>query len=954
MPPTKKGHQPAPGLQVELLEDSFAALAPQGEDLVDLFYEKLFFLHPAVKPLFANTDMGSQKKHLLDSLVLVVNNLRAPDKLVPALKAIGARHQQYGAKPEHYPVVAETMLSAMAELAGDLWTDELHAAWEEAFGLVAQIMLDAYLKEEKTMAPPTTPAATNGLNLHLLDALPVPAFAVDDKGKVLNWNAAMEELTGKSADKVLGKKAWAAFYDKRQPNPVDEALMGEEPADEEIEIIHAQSQKKVSAHLKVMPLFDAEGDLEGAVATAGGSNGTGTGGGGGSEELTRMRGAIEGSAAAVMMVDRDLIITYANPATVEMVGKNIEEFRSVFPGFNADKLIGTCIDNFHKNPAHQRRILENPRNLPHRADIRIGKLSFSLNVTAIIDEAGQYVGNSLEWADVTQARAEATRATSLFSMIEGASAFFMMCDKQLRITYMNPSLHQMLTKYQGALRTLFPSFDVNKLVGICIDDFHKNPAHQRRLLEDINQMPYRTEINVGGLEFGLTLTALKDTDGTHIGNAVEWTDLNARAAYRNEVNALLEEAKNGNLSHRADLNKLDKVFQPMMAGIHEIVEAIVQPVQEATAILERVAERDLTARVVGDYQGDHARIKDALNTAVENLDEGLSQVASATEQVSAASGEISAGSQTLAQGATEQASALEQISSSLEEVSSMTKQNAANAQEARGLTENTRAATARGVDSMTRLSQAIDKIKASADKTAKIIKTIDEIAFQTNLLALNAAVEAARAGDAGKGFAVVAEEVRNLAMRSAEAAKNTATMIEESVKNAEGGVQLNQEVIKNLEEINVQVEKVKSVMTEIATSSDQQSTAIDQITQGVDQMNKVTQQNAANSEESASAAEELSGQAAEMQSLVGGFQLSQAVPEPPPPPKRGLGSRMAPRPTAAAGVLAARKPAPRPGMPAARPAAPPARPAGNGRPRAVSPENLIPLEDEDMDAMGKF
>ena len=241
----------------------------------------------------------------------------------------------------------------------------------------------------------------------------------------------------------------------------------------------------------------------------------------------------------------------------------------------------------------------------------------------------------------------------------------------------------------------------------------------------------------------------------------------------------------------------------------------------------------------------------------------------AADQVAAASSQVSASSQQLASGASTQASNLEEVSASLEEVTSMTRQNAQSARDADRSAKQTSVAAGQGAEAMSRMSGAIEKIRASAVATTKIVKTIDEIAFQTNLLALNAAVEAARAGEAGKGFAVVAEEVRSLALRAAEAAKTTGAMLEESQRNADGGVTVSNDVNAVLRTILTSSNQLAVLISGAATASDQQASGVTQINTAVSQMDRITQSNAANAEESASASEELSAQATELHELVG-------------------------------------------------------------------------------------
>jgi len=347
-----------------------------------------------------------------------------------------------------------------------------------------------------------------------------------------------------------------------------------------------------------------------------------------------------------------------------------------------------------------------------------------------------------------------------------------------------------------------------------------------------------------------------------------------------ETQVVVQAAKAGQLDTSANARSFGGAYAQLVEGVNDTLAAVSAPLAEAQTILERVANRDLTQRMTGNFEGEYGRMRDAINTAITNLESTLTQVGSAATQVAAASAEITAGSQSLASGASQQAASLEEIGASTAEVASMARQSASHAKEAQTLAERARTHVAEGAERMGKLNAAVNEIKQSSTETAKIIRTIEEIAFQTNLLALNAAVEAARAGDAGRGFAVVAEEVRALALRSAEAAKTTAALIEQSVETVGRGVQLNSEVMTSLDEISVQVTKVTDVITEISASAEQQAQGVDQINSAVEELNGVTQQVASSSEESASAAEELSSQARVLEDTVSTFSFAANEAEP--------------------------------------------------------------------------
>ncbi len=462
------------------------------------------------------------------------------------------------------------------------------------------------------------------------------------------------------------------------------------------------------------------------------------------------------------------------------------------------------------------------------------------------------------------------------SALDVVGSNVMLIDDQDAIIYVNASLQKMMADAENELRRRLPDFDVGKLMSARIDIFDAGAACQPPLMTALataRDSHVAQHVAIGSQKFCLAANAVVDQHGQRIGTVVEWKNETTEKAIEAEVDAIVKAAVDGDFSQRIPTGGKTDFMLSLANAVNALCDNTGKALDDLAAMMAALARGDLTRRIEADYHGMFGKLKDDANTMAQRVGAIIAEIKASARSVTEAAGEISASTSNLSQRTEEQAASLEQTSASMEEMSATVKKNAENAQAANQSAGVTREVADRSGKVVAQAVDAMARIEQSSAKISDIITVIDEIARQTNLLALNAAVEAARAGDAGRGFAVVATEVRSLAQRSSQAAKDIKDLITNSNGQVKSGVELVNRAGTALTEIVTSIGQVADLVADIAAASAEQASGIEQVGRALTQMDEATQQNSALVEENAATAKTLEHQAKAMDQRVSFFKV---------------------------------------------------------------------------------
>lgn len=499
--------------------------------------------------------------------------------------------------------------------------------------------------------------------------------------------------------------------------------------------------------------------------------------------------------------------------------------------------------------------------IPHRLNDEVGDLFAGL----------EHMQNRLDEA-ISRERSRSRRLERITAALDATTTNVMIADANHNITYVNRSIQAMFKRIESELRTQLPNFNASDLIGRKIDEFHQNPHKQRSKLGEMTG-PINADIHAAGLTLSFIATPVTSETGEHLGTVVEWQDNTDFVKSIGKIQNIVAQAKAGQLCGRLNVDEAEGYFSEVYAATNELLDVNETIISETLHSVKALSQGDLTQKISGKYEGAFAELQASFNSSVEQLTQIIKRIDQSSKVVSWGANEISLGNNHLNDRTQQQSAKLEQSAANMVEFNKTIQTNAQNAAEASELANAARDKAKLGGQVVGQTIQAMDNIQESNGRISEITDLIDEIAFQTNLLALNAAVEAARAGDQGKGFAVVANEVRQLAQRSAEAAREVQALVTDSVEKASAGTTLVRKSGDTLKEIIEESRAVSEVISQISEASHQQASGIHSINTTISHLDSATQENAALVEQTSSASINLMKESKELNAMLDQFTM---------------------------------------------------------------------------------